>query len=77
MQQIDTESLLKRIEQLESRVTELESKLAAKKNAVAGRGRGRPSTIDDEIIAAVNDLLKKGKSVRQILAELKMSRAKY
>lgn len=75
-----TETLIKRIEQLEQRVAELERKLSASKTKTVkatGRGRGRPSTVTDETIIAVRDKLAVGASVRQILAELHMSRAKY
>ena len=71
--------LLERIEQLETRVAELESKLATKtvRQRATGRGRGRPSTIDEQTVFAVKDLLKKCFSVRYILEKLHMSRSKF
>ena len=73
-----TETLIKRIEQLEQRVAELERKLSARKTKVKqARGRGRPSTIDEQTIQAVSDKLAVGATVRQILADLNMSRAKF
>ena len=75
-----TETLIKRIEQLEQRVAELESKLSASKTKTVkatGRGRGRPSTINDVTVDAVKELLAKGETVRTVLKKLKMSRAKF
>lgn len=75
MQNNDIKGLIERITQLETRVAELERKLSARK--ATGKGRGRPSTIDDTTIKAVRDKLAVGVTVRQILVDLHMSRAKF
>ncbi len=71
------ESLIKRIEQLEEKVQQLEAALT-KQNVSKPHGkRGRPSTVDDEIVAEVRKLLDNGETVRSVLKKLNISRTKF